>query len=171
MYLKTDATYSRCRLSIPGKNYPEFCVSLSFHASFPDKIQWIIPEGNPSYSSETNPQVCFTGDGSYSVTMIVSNADGSDTLFKIISIYRDCPIVIPHVFTPNQDGVNDTFEIGALPQNCRLYIYDRWGRLIFETKKYKNEWQGEVELSAVYFYVLETPDGKRMKGNILVLND
>jgi gliding motility-associated-like protein len=72
---------------------------------------------------------------------------------------------------PNQDGVNDTFEIGALPKNCRLYIYDRWGKLIFESGNYNNEWNGEGELAAVYFYVLETPDGKRMKGNILVLND
>lgn len=171
MDLKTDATYSRCRLSIHGKHYPEFCVSLSFHASFPDKIQWIITEGNPSYSSETNPQVYLTGDGGYSITLIVSNADGSDTLSKIISIYRDCPIVIPNIFTPNQDGVNDTFEIGALPQNSRLHIYDRWGLLVFESTNYNNEWKGEDELSAVYFYILETPDGKRMKGNILVLND
>ena len=137
----------------------------------PDNLQWVIPEGNSSYSTETNPQINFLSNGSYSVTLIVSNADVSDTLSRIIDIDGDCPIVIPNVFTPNQDGVNDTFEIGALPQNCRLYVYDRWGRLIFESVNYKNEWQGEVELSAVYFYVLETPDGKRMKGNILVLND
>ena len=118
-----------------------------------------------------NPQVCFSGNGNYSITLIVSNADGSDNLSRIIKIDGDCPIVIPNVFTPNQDGVNDTFEIGALPQNCRLYIYDRWGKLIFESGNYNNEWNGEGELAAVYFYVLETPDGKRMKGNILVLND
>jgi gliding motility-associated-like protein len=118
-----------------------------------------------------NPQICFSGNGSYSITLIVSNADGSDNLSRIIKIDGDCPIVIPNVFTPNQDGVNDTFEIGALPQNCRLYIYDRWGKLIFESGNYNHEWNGEGELAAVYFYVLETLDGKRMKGYILVLND
>ncbi len=154
------------------ENCPEICVSLLDSSLYsPDNFQWVIPEGNPSYSTEMNPQICFSGNGSYSITLIVSNAFGSDTLSRIIKIDGDCPMVIPNVFTPNQDGVNDSFEIGSLPQNCRLFIYDRWGRLAFESINYKNEWMGEVELSAVCFYVLETPDGKFKKGNVLVLND
>jgi PKD repeat protein len=69
----------------------------------PDNLQWVIPEGNSSYSTETNPQINFLSNGSYSVTLIVSNADVSDTLSRIIDIDGDCPIVIPNVFTPNQD--------------------------------------------------------------------
>jgi gliding motility-associated-like protein len=154
------------------ENCPELCVSL-FDSSLysPDNFQWVIPEGNPSYSTEINPQICFSGNGSYSITLIVSNADGNDTLSRIIKIKGNCPLVVPNVFTPNKDGVNDTFEIGALPQNSRLHIYDRWGLLVFESTNYNNEWKGEGELSAVYFYVLETSEGERIKGNILVLND
>lgn len=151
---------------------PEVCVTFSDSSLYnPDNFQWITPEGNPAISFDQNPEVCFSGNGSYAVTLIVSNTYGSDTLTRNFEINGDCPIVIPNVFTPNQDGVNDSFEIGALPQNCRLFIYDRWGRLVFESINYNNDWQGEGELSSVYFYVLKTPEGKINRGNILVLND
>lgn len=154
------------------ENCPEICVSL-FDSSFyaPNSFQWIIPEGIPSFSTEVNPQICFSGNGNYWVTLIVSNGDGSDTLSRSLKIEGDCPLVIPNVFTPNQDGVNDAFEIGSLPNQSTLFIYDRWGRKVFESRNYENNWMGEAEMSAVYFYVLTTPEGKISKGNVLVLND
>ncbi len=173
--------FPECEIVPPVANFsntkavedcPDICVSFSDSSLYnPDNFQWVIPEGNPEISFEQNPKICFSGNGSYTITLIVSNAYGSDSLTRNLEINGDCPIIIPNVFTPNQDGVNDSFEIESLPQNCLLFIYDRWGRLVFESINYKNEWMGDGELSAVYFYVIETPDGKSMKGNILVLND
>ncbi|RLD66821.1 MAG: hypothetical protein DRI84_03965 [Bacteroidetes bacterium] len=59
--------------------------------------------------------------------------------------YEDCNQIIwvPNAFTPNNDGVNDVF----LPfiehvENYHLFIFNRWGELIFETQDYYKGWDG-----------------------------
>lgn len=67
---------------------------------------------------------------------------------------------IPDVITPNGDGVNDTFQIEGIerfPDN-ELFIYNRWGREIYSTEQYANEWDatfnGTPVPNGTYFYVL-----------------
>jgi gliding motility-associated-like protein len=53
-------------------------------------------------------------------------------------------LVIPKGFSPNGDGINDTFVIGGLysyPRNS-IEIYNRWGNLVYETQNYQNDWNG-----------------------------
>lgn len=73
-------------------------------------------------------------------------------------------IKIPNVFTPNMDGVNDVFK-ASIPNeleigNYSLSIYDRYGVLIFETKKARQHWDGRTTSGlpcseGTYFYVLQ----------------
>lgn len=74
----------------------------------------------------------------------VSNPCGemSDTIF--ISTYNcDPAIAAPNAFTPNGDGLNDRFELKAENiTNFNMYIYDRWGTLIFESKDLQYGWDG-----------------------------
>ncbi|WP_159439829.1 T9SS type B sorting domain-containing protein [Pontibacter lucknowensis] len=52
---------------------------------------------------------------------------------------------IPNGFTPNGDGINDTWVIRNLPEafpNCRVTIYNRWGSPVFESRGYGKEWDG-----------------------------
>lgn len=67
---------------------------------------------------------------------------------------------IPDVVTPNNDGMNDTFEIEGIdrfPDN-ELFIYNRWGREIYSAENYANEWDatfnGTPVPNGTYFYVL-----------------
>jgi gliding motility-associated-like protein len=73
----------------------------------------------------------------------------------------DCTITIPDVFTPNQDGRNELFQ---LTKACELnyfhiQIFNRWGVLVFESFDIKKSWRGEVNGTAapqaVYVYRLE----------------
>ncbi|MEQ8705711.1 MAG: gliding motility-associated C-terminal domain-containing protein [Phaeodactylibacter sp.] len=54
-------------------------------------------------------------------------------------------VYVPNAFSPNNDGVNDTFrpylQFGA-PLSYELRIFDRWGGLVFETQDYNNGWEG-----------------------------
>jgi gliding motility-associated-like protein len=66
---------------------------------------------------------------------------------------------IPNVFTPNADGVNDTFEIYySGSKTYQLYIYNRWGEEVFESKDKTKHWNGRINAGnaseGTYFYLL-----------------
>jgi gliding motility-associated-like protein len=52
-------------------------------------------------------------------------------------------IYVPNSFTPNGDGLNDTFGIsGEAIQNFSMRIFNRWGDMIFETNSTDEQWNG-----------------------------
>ena len=77
---------------------------------------------------------------------------------------EDCPIRMPNAFTPNDDGVNDffyfTFKDDCLPSSYNLQVFDRYGRLVFETKDYQDKWDGRFDgqdlKDGAYFWVMST---------------
>lgn len=73
-------------------------------------------------------------------------------------------INIPNVFTPNQDGVNETWEFD-LHEKANCIIYNRWGIKIFETTKQNIKWDGRTVTGTecedgTYYYVIETETTK-----------
>jgi gliding motility-associated-like protein/uncharacterized repeat protein (TIGR01451 family) len=66
------------------------------------------------------------------------------------------PLIIPNVFTPNGDGVNDTFFIPGLDTytETEITIINRWGNDVYEKKNYQNDWTGPGLPEGTYFYVL-----------------
>lgn len=66
-------------------------------------------------------------------------------------------IIIPNVFTPNGDGLNDTFEIPGLGyyEANELTILNRWGGTVYEKKGYKNDWAAEGLNEGTYYYLLK----------------
>jgi gliding motility-associated-like protein len=66
-------------------------------------------------------------------------------------------IFIPSAFTPNDDGINDSFGVkGEGIQNFKLLIYDRWGQVIYSSTDPKEHWDGkynnEPVENGVYVY-------------------
>lgn len=52
-------------------------------------------------------------------------------------------LYIPSAFSPNGDGLNDTFGVkGEGIKNYHLYIYNRWGEVLFESTNPKQQWDG-----------------------------
>lgn len=66
-------------------------------------------------------------------------------------------IIVPNVFTPNGDGLNDTFEIPGLElyQANELTIVNRWGGTVYEKKGYTNDWAATGLNEGTYFYLLK----------------
>jgi gliding motility-associated-like protein len=77
---------------------------------------------------------------------------------EIISTHEN----ILHLFTPNNDGFNDLWEIPDLASygKCEVRVYNRWGKLVFSSPDYHNEWDGTsdgVSLpSAAYYFIIKT---------------
>jgi len=72
-------------------------------------------------------------------------------------------IIIPNIFTPNGDSINDTFFVkGANLTNFNCKIYDRWGALLFQWTDINTGWNGKDKNGAAtdgtYFYVITYAD-------------
>ena len=58
---------------------------------------------------------------------------------------------VPNVITPNSDIYNQFLEIEAI-EKVELSIFNRWGRVVFSTKDYQNDWDGTGLATGVYYY-------------------
>lgn len=134
-------------------------------------VDWFWDFGDGNVSSEQNPTHAYADTGLYPVMLIVTNTDGcTDTI--VSDIYVSPEIEIPNVFTPNGDNINETFEIKyieILYPGSTLKIYNRWGKKVYESDNYKNEWDGEKHKAGTYFYELLLSDGTALSGNILMI--
>lgn len=92
-------------------------------------------------------------------------------------------LVVYNEFSPNGDGVNDYFKIDCIAQypNNSLQVYNRWGNIVFETRSYKNDWDGTPNGRAIvqkedqlpvgtYYYVLDLGDGSEPRTDWLYIN-
>lgn len=65
-------------------------------------------------------------------------------------------IIIPNVFTPNDDGKNDSFLIPGIENyENEVTIINRWGGTIYFSKAYKNDWKGDGLNEGTYYYVVK----------------
>ena len=71
-----------------------------------------------------------------------------------------------NIITPNRDGLNDVLVI----DNVQLYpgntftVFNRWGREVYATTNYQNNWGGDdATAPGTYFYLLKLPDGTVLK--------
>ena len=128
------------------------------------KYQWDFGDGNTS--AQENPAHTYANPGRYVVTLTAFNGICTDTLStSIIKILAEGEIIVPNTFTPNNDGVNDFFNI--LISNLSAYnikIFNRYGTLIFTSDKILDSWdgtfKGDVMPVGVYYFIVDAKDAK-----------
>jgi len=128
---------------------------------------WVPITGlnDPSITNPiASPQVSIT----YQIN--VTDTDGcvkTDSIF--IGVYD--PIFIPTAFTPNGDGLNEVFRIPpTITFNLtRLAVFDRWGKMIFETSDITQGWDGTFQGTpcdvGTYVYIIT---GSNAKGKVFI---
>lgn len=79
---------------------------------------------------------------------------GGCTKTYVINIDVDTQLFIPNVFTPNADGHNDVFYIRNLPADTKLLVTNRWGKEVFKSGAYENDWNGGDTVDGMYYYTL-----------------
>lgn len=96
-----------------------------------------------------------------------------DTALVTIAIQPPGDCYTPTAFTPNGDGQNDYFVIPCLANTTdkgALYIFNRWGNLVFETDNYQSDWDGSHRdqplPDGTYFYILQIEGKKPQNGSI-----
>ena len=107
--------------------------------------------GDGGSSAEKSPQYIFQQpmrETPFTVKYEVTDSYGcTKSVTKPIVIYSSCTVFVPNAFTPNGDGLNDIFRVlnGVKTQNFNLKIYNRWGQPVFETKDWKQGWDGRYK--------------------------
>lgn len=79
-------------------------------------------------------------------------------------------LVIPNIFTPNNDALNQYFEIDQRITGGSLRVYDQWGMEVYSSRNYLNNWDGSGLPDGIYFYTLS--GGKcitEKKGTLTIL--
>ena len=135
----------------------------------------------------------------FRVELTVKSVDyGCDTTFSSNIIVLPVKLKIPNVFTPNGDGINDFFIIDNDPTGgveegkdettrgfehesynplrdyylrTELTIFNRWGRIVYESSDYRNDWDGGNLPDGTYFYVLECvgeQENHRYQGSVAI---
>ena len=79
---------------------------------------------------------------------------------------------ILYLFTPNNDGINDYWELPDLDSwgNCNVKVYSRWGQLVFSEKDYNNLWDGTSNGDPLpegpYYFIIDTENAGAIKGTV-----
>lgn len=90
---------------------------------------------------------------------------------EVISTHRN----IMYLFTPNNDGFNDLWEIPELESygRCNVRVFNRWGKLVFSSSDYHNEWDGTsdgVNLPpAAYYFIIKTEKPETITGTVNIV--
>lgn len=138
-----------------------------------DLIATISVTGNGNYeysldgiTFQNSPVFNLLDSGEY--TIYVNDKNNCGVVFE--TFYA---LSYPKFFTPNGDNYNDTWRIKNLEkkglENSKIYIFDRFGKLIKQVKPGENGWNGTYNgnqlSSSDYWFVLELTNGKTVKGH------
>ncbi|MFH2096087.1 MAG: PKD domain-containing protein, partial [Bacteroidota bacterium] len=118
-----------------------------------DTNYWAFGDGDSSNAVHPYHQYPIYPTGTYNVELIVATNKGCrDTAYSTIIVKDEFTFYAPTAFSPDFDGTNDYFVVkgnGIDNSNFKLYIYDRWGEIIFESDDLYDGWDGRVKGGAL----------------------
>jgi gliding motility-associated-like protein len=116
-----------------------------------------------------------TSDKDITYTLTVTNAEGcivTDSVHVKIVLLP----VIPNAFTPNNDGINDTWDIKYLDSyaGCTINIFNRNGQKVYSSINYNIPWDGRYNgkdlLFGVYYYIIDPKNGRKpLSGYVTII--
>ena len=152
--------------------------SAQLHAAGGVNYQW-TPATNIDNASFSDPTVTPDFSTDYIVT-ITDQYGCSATATVKVSVMCDS-IDAPNGFSPNNDGINDYFNIKGIEDfdGNVVFIYNRWGSLVFKQKNYDNKWDGKCNVSGAlmgqdlpegtyYFLIDLNNEGKPLSGYVVL---
>jgi gliding motility-associated-like protein len=130
--------------------------------------------GNGTTSNSQNPAgVTYTAPGTYTVVLMATNGTCSARDTAIVIVDSPVSIIIPNIYSPNGDGINDDWFITCVGiQYLHCDIFNRWGTLVYQLLAPNDVWSGIMNngnhaTEGTYYYILEATgyDGKSYKSH------
>lgn len=134
-------------------------VSFSNTSTGANSYNWDFGSGTTP-STVQNPSYTYTTPGTYTVLLTASNGlcSGQDTAVIVVDV--PTTIIIPNVFSPNGDSLNDEFFIACTGMKTLVCdIYNRWGQKVYTLTGPNQSWDGRLNTGhpateGTYYYML-----------------
>jgi gliding motility-associated-like protein len=168
-----DSTVSLTIIEVPKPNQPTLSSEIPICANEDLKlyanpslgtIQWTGPFNFSSTAWFNLIPAATAQSGTYSAWIVQNgcHSDTSDIYLTLQNLINSNEVKTPNVITPNNDQVNDYWDINETLKNCydfELSIINRWGKLVFSGNKYGAKFtgiddSGQTLINGVYFYTL-----------------
>ena len=132
-----------------------------------------VPDSDMDNNHIAMPRVSPSGDILY--TLIVTSGDGcvDSTQVKVTVLKKP---VVPNAFSPNGDGINDTWVIKYLDSypGAEVSVFNRYGQMVFHSLGYTRAWDGTLNGNplpvATYYWIINPKNGRaQMNGSVTIL--
>lgn len=171
-YLDTIEVYPKpkSRFSFVDYDFNKYEPLMRFENSseYATRYEWSFGDGVTTTAFE--PEHYYERSGLYEVVLHSWNPYNCvDTSAKELYVEPVTMLYVPSAFTPNSDGVNDSWGISGYTEGAEfeVQIFDRWGHLLFESDQIDFQWEGTYPDgnlapigSYVYFIVYDTSNNK-----------
>ncbi|MES2762936.1 MAG: gliding motility-associated C-terminal domain-containing protein, partial [Bacteroidota bacterium] len=153
-------------------------ASITLHGLGSGTPLWLSQSNDLDNYSVFNPIATPVATSNFILTVTDVNACvNSDTvLVTVIPITFDG--MISNVFSPNGDGINDTWYIENIKYypNNEVTVYNIYGNIVYSKKAYNNEWDGTYNGAALpdgtYYYIIKIDESSTaLKGSLDILKN
>lgn len=120
------------------------------------------PAGGLSNANALRPLLQAMYDETYTLTAM---GEGQCTASDFLKVKILKPVNVPNAFSPNGDGIHDTWNITNLSDypGCTVAVFNRYGQRVFYSVGYATPWDGTVSGKplpmATYYYVIHLKNG------------
>jgi gliding motility-associated-like protein len=157
----------------------DFEVKLNFGGSGADSLYWDLGDGT-QITNESSATYLYDNPGTYSIIMsafnFLCNMEETTRQEVTFSSFNEIGTIIPNVFTPNGDGMNDELQFFNIDQTAEynVQIFNRWGKKVYEGADALAHWDGGDSHEGTYFYVLKyriacNNEEREVKGTVTLL--
>jgi hypothetical protein len=139
-----------------------------------------------SYQLFENNRLIYTGSSTEFVTTesdtvnqikvykVVGTAPDGVVQSNTITLEQEMKVYFPTAFSPNQDGLNDSFYPKTrFVKKFKMGIYNIWGELVFTTTELSMPWLGDGQPNGTYTYLVEAEDfignSKQFRGQVAIV--
>jgi len=132
---------------------------------------WRFGDSTDSSSQSQNTIHTYQDTGTFCPWLVATNTKGCiDSAKECVVIYPAFSFYIPSAFTPNGNHVNDIFlPKGSYVTSFDMYIFNRWGNVLFHTTSLDNGWNGTANNMAcpqdTYVYSITVYDSRKVLHN------
>lgn len=122
-------------------------------------FNWSLGDG--TITTVPNPANTYTNAGTYTVILWVDNGTCQARDTAIVVVDSPVSIIVPNIYSPNGDGINDEFFISCVGiEKLHCDIFNRWGQLVYQLLAPNDKWSGTMNngntaTDGTYYYILD----------------